>query len=82
MSCLTTKKLGYRLISICSLLKVGRYQITFNPETKVYGVVIYNNANYGIFAGIYNINHVYLENALISLSNSIDEINKIETNSY
>ena len=52
MSCLTTKKLGYRLISTCSLLKVGRYQITFNPETKVYGVVIYNNANYGVFAGI------------------------------
>ena len=81
MAQLTHKKLGIKLIYILNKLQVGRYELTCNVKNKTYGVVIYNNANYGIFAGIYKTEHFYINEALIRLQECIADINKIEINS-
>lgn len=77
MSCITNKGLGIKLINILDQLKVGRYELTRHTENNTYHLVLYNNANYGVFAGIYNINHVYLDDALVRLQESIYNLNKM-----
>lgn len=81
MQYLTTKRLGIKLVHICNKLQVGKYELTYNAKTKTYGLVIYNNANYGVFAGIYKVEHFYINDALIRLQECIADINKIEMNS-
>ena len=75
MAYLTTKRLGIKLIHILNKLEKGRYELQQIPENGTYHVVLYNNANYGVFAGIYNINHVYLGDALVRLQESINFVN-------
>ena len=77
MNYLTKKKLGIKLIHILNKLEKGRYELQQTPENGTYHVVLYNNANYGVFAGIYNINHVYLGDALVRLQESIFNLNKM-----
>ena len=75
MAYLTTKQLGIKLIHILDKLEKGKYELQQIPENGTYHVVLYNNANYGVFAGIYNINHVYLGDALVRLQESINFVN-------
>ena len=75
MAYLTTKTLGIKLIHILNKLEKGKYELQQIPKNGTYHVVLYNNANYGVFAGIYNINHVYLGDALVRLQESIKFVN-------
>lgn len=77
MAYLTTKRLGIKLIHILNKLEKGKYELQQIPENGTYHVVLYNGANYGVFAGIYNINHVYLGDALVQLQESISNLNKM-----
>ena len=77
MAYLTTKRLGIKLIHILNKLEKGKYELQQIPENGTYHVVLYNRANYGVFAGIYNINHVYLGDALVRLQESIINLNKM-----
>ena len=77
MSCLTTKKLGIKLIHILNKLEKGRYELQQCIENGTYHVVLYNTANYGVYAGIYNINHAHLDNGLIRLQQTITTLNKM-----
>ena len=75
MAYLTTKRLGIKLIHILNKLEKGKYELQQITENGTYHVILYNNANYGVFAGIYNINHVYLGDALVRLQESIKFVN-------
>ena len=77
MNKITKKKLGIKLIHILDKLEKGKYELQQIPENGTYHVVLYNNANYGVFAGIYNINHVYLGDALVRLQESVSNLNKM-----
>lgn len=77
MAYLTTKRLGIKLIHILNKLEKGRYELQQFTENGTYNVVLYNGANYGVFAGIYNINHVYLGDALTRLQQSVSFLNKM-----
>lgn len=77
MTYLTKKKLGIKLIHILDKLEKGKYELQQIPENGTYHVVLYNNANYGIFAGIYNINHPHLNDGLIRLQETISFLNEI-----
>lgn len=77
MAYLTTKRLGIKLIHILNKLEKGKYELQQFTEDGTYHVVLYNGANYGVFAGIYNINHVYLNDALVRLQDSVSFLNKI-----
>lgn len=77
MAYLTTKRLGIKLIHILNKLEKGRYELQQIIENGTYHVVLYNGANYGVFAGIYNVNHIYLDDALVRLQESISNLNKM-----
>lgn len=77
MAYLTTKRLGIKLIHILNKLEKGKYELQQIPENGTYHVVLYNGADYGVFAGIYNVNHVYLGDALVRLQESISNLNKM-----
>lgn len=75
MICLTNKKLGIKLIHILNKLKDAKYELTQNTSEGTYHVVIYSRNNVGVFAGLYNINHKHLKDALIRLQEIIEFIN-------
>ena len=77
MTYLTTKQLGIKLIHILDKLEKGKYELQQIPDNGTYHVVLYNGADYGVFAGIYNVNHVYLGDALVRLQESISNLNKM-----
>ena len=77
MICLTNKKLGIKLIHILNKLKDATYELKQNTSKGTYHVVIYSRNNVGVFAGIYNINHKYLDDGLIRLQETINMINKM-----
>ena len=77
MAYLTTKRLGIKLIHILNKLEKGRYELQQFTENGTYHIVLYNGADYGVFAGIYNVNHVYLGDALVRLQESISNLNKM-----
>lgn len=75
MICLTTKMLGIKLIHILNKLKNGYYELKRDKE-NTYHIILYNNADYGVYAAIYNINNKYIYEALSRLQETIDIINK------
>lgn len=77
MAYLTTEKLGIKLINILNKLEKGKYELKQHIENGTYHIVLYNTANYGVYAGIYNINHVHLDNGLIRLQETISILNKM-----
>ena len=77
MNCLTTKKLGIKLIHILNKLEKGRYELQQYVGNGTYHIVLYNTANYGVYAGIFNINHVHLSDGLIRLQETITTLNKM-----
>ena len=77
MTYLTTKRLGIKLIHILNKLEKGKYELQQIPENGTYHVILYNGADYGVFAGIYNVNHVYLGDALVRLQKSVYNLNKM-----
>ena len=77
MAYLTTKRLGIKLIHILNKLEKGKYELQQIPENGTYHVVLYNNANYGVHAGIYNVNHAHLGDALIRLQENVSNLNKM-----
>ena len=77
MAYLTTKRLGIKLIHILNKLEKGKYELKQYIEDGTYHIVLYNTANYGVHAGIYNVNHVNLGDALIRLQENISNLNKM-----
>ena len=77
MAYLTTKRLGIKLIHILNKLEKGRYELQQYIGNGTYHIVLYNTADYGVFAGIYNVNHIYLSDGLIRLQEIITTLNKM-----
>ena len=76
MKKLTNKQLGIKLINILNKLNNGYYELKRDKE-NVYHVVLYNNADYGVYSAIYNESHEFIGNALIRLQETISTINKM-----
>lgn len=74
MICLTNKSLGIKLINTLNKLEKGYYELK-RTKSNVYHVVLYNNADYGVYAAIYNEKHKYIEEQLLRLENTIQFIN-------
>ena len=79
MNWLSNKRLGIKLLSICNELEFGKYEITKHTENNTYHVVLYDVNDVGVYAGIFNINHKHLIDALIRLAESVNRINKIHS---
>lgn len=76
MICLTNKQLAIKLIHILNKLDKGYYELKKDKE-NIYHVILYNNANYGVYSAIYNEKHEFIGDALIRLQETIGTINKM-----
>ena len=53
MKSLTKNELGIIIINILNELKNGRYELSYDTKKNRYDVVLYNGADYGVYASIY-----------------------------
>lgn len=76
MESLTKNELGIVIINILNELKNGKYELSYNTKKNMYHVVLYNSANYGVYAAIYIPNTDILPDQIERLKNTINVINK------
>lgn len=73
---LTKNELGIVIINILNELKNGKYELSYNTKKNRYDVVLYNSADYGVYAAIYIPNSDILSDQIKRLKNTIEVINK------
>lgn len=76
MNSLTKNELGIVIINILNELKNGRYELSYNTKKNRYDVVLYNSADYGVYAAIYIPNTDILPDQIERLKHTIEVINK------
>lgn len=73
---LTKNELGIIIINILNELKNGRYEFSYNTKKNRYDVVLYNTADYGVYASIYIPNTDILSDQIERLKSAIEVVNK------
>lgn len=76
MKNLTKNELGIVILNILNELKNGRYELEYNTKKGRYDVVLYNGADYGVYAAIYIPNTNILSDQIERLKHTIEVINK------
>ena len=76
MKSLTKNELGIIIINILNELKNGRYEFSYDTKKNRYDLVLYNGADYGVYAAIYIPNTNILSDQMERLKNTIEVINK------
>lgn len=76
MKDLTKNELGIVIINILNELKNGRYEFSYNTKKNRYDVVLYNTADYGVYAAIYIPNSDIISDQLLRLDSAVELINK------
>ena len=74
MKSLTKNELGIVIINILNELKNGRYEFSYDTKKNRYDVVLYNGADYGVYAAIYIPNTI--SDQMERLKHTIEVINK------
>lgn len=73
---LTKNELGIVIINILNELKNGRYEFSYSNKKNRYDLVLYNCADYGVYAAIYIPNTNILSDQMERLKHTIEVINK------
>ena len=73
---LTKNELGIVIINILNKLKNGRYELSYDNKSNKYKLVLYNTADYGVYAAIYIPNSNILSDQMERLKHTIEVINK------
>lgn len=73
---LTKNELGIVILNILNQLINGKYELSYNIKKNMYHIVLYNSANYGVYAAIYIPNTDILPDQMERLKHAIEVINK------
>lgn len=68
--------LGIKLHYICKKFKKGRYTLNYNLRQFNYHIVLYNNAQYGVYAAICSTKYPHYKSTLKRLKDNINYFNK------
>lgn len=72
----TNKQLFNKLSTILSKLERGRFTLSYDIKNDAIDLVLFNNANYGVYAAYITKTNVYIDNLLKSIKNAVNNINK------
>lgn len=76
MKDLTKNELAIAIINIVNKLKNGRYELSYDTKSGKYKLVLYNTADYGVYAAIYIPNSDIISDQLLRLDSAVELINK------